>query len=111
MNQRLKASVWVDAQIRQCHAQALPVYVIKRGDGDAGMVLIKLIRAASAALILSPTRNEEGAIAWNRPLGADPVPELDADTWLERQKGYDPDLWIIEIEDPGEQWDPTAPIL
>jgi hypothetical protein len=36
---------------------------------------------------------------------------LDADTWLERQKGYDPDLWIIEIEDPGEQWDPTAPIL
>jgi len=39
------------------------------------------------------------------------VPELDADTWLERQKGYDPDLWIIEIEDPGEQWDPTAPIL
>ena len=111
MNQRLKAGLWVDAQVRQCNALALPIYVLKRGDGDAGMVLIKLIRAAGAVLILSPSRDEEGAMVWNRPLGADPVPESDADAWLERQKGYDPDLWVVEIDDPGEKWSPDAPVL
>ncbi len=111
MQERLKARLWVDAQIRQCNVQALPVYVLKRGDRDAGVVLVKLMREAGSVLVLAPGRDLDGAVIWDRPLGPDPVAKADAEAWLERQQGYDPDLWILEIEDPGEQWAPTAPVL
>ncbi|MBT5434871.1 MAG: DUF1491 family protein [Rhodospirillaceae bacterium] len=111
MNQRLKSSIWVEAQIRQCNRLALPFYVLACGDGDAGMILIKLIRAADEVTILSPTRDEEGRPAWSRPLGEELVAEETADSWLSRQQGYDPDLWIIEIDDPAGLWDPDLPIV
>jgi hypothetical protein len=111
MQERLKAGLWVDSQIRQCNAQALPVYVVKRGDPDAGVVLVKLLRKGGTVLVLAPSRDRDGAVVWDRPLGADPVAEADGDAWLARQQTYDPDLWILEIEDPDERWDPTAPVL
>jgi len=111
MNQRLKPSIWVEAQVRRCNLLAIPLYVLSRGDGDAGMILIKLIREPDQVIILSATRDEEGEPAWNRPLGPESVTEHEADAYLERQRGYDPDLWILEIEDSAGLWEPDSPIL
>ena len=33
------------------------------------------------------------------------------EAYLARQLDFDPDLWIVEIEDPARLWDPDAPIL
>tara|TARA_B100000676_G_scaffold265073_1_gene277814 strand:- start:1180 stop:1515 length:336 start_codon:yes stop_codon:yes gene_type:complete len=111
VNQRLKPSIWVEAQVRHCNGLAVPLYVLKRGDGDAGMILIKLIREPDQVIILSPTRNEEGELAWTRPLGPESVTAEAADTYLDRQTGYDPDLWILEIDDSAGLWQPDSPIL
>ncbi|MBC6438956.1 MAG: DUF1491 family protein [Rhodospirillales bacterium] len=110
-NQRLKAQVWIDAQVRRCNLQALPFYVVRRGDPDAGMILIKLIRGPDRVLILSPARDEQGRPAWQRPLGEGEVPDSDGESWLSRQIDYDPDLWIVEIEDVAAAWWPDEPIL
>lgn len=108
---RLRAQLWVDAQSRRCSGLAIPFYVVRRGDSDAGMVLIKLIREAGRAEVLSPERREDDSLAWRRATGPEPVEDAAAEAYLARQIGFDPDLWIVEIEDPGRRWDPDAPVL
>ncbi|MGH6833165.1 MAG: DUF1491 family protein, partial [Methyloceanibacter sp.] len=36
---------------------------------------------------------------WVGCFGSGPVSEAEADLYLARQREFDPDLWIIEIED------------
>lgn len=108
---RLRAQLWVDAQSRRCSGMAIPFYVVRRGDPDAGMVLIKLIREAGRAEVLTPERREDDSLAWRRATGPDPVEDEKAESYLARQIDFDPDLWIVEIEDPRSLWDPDGPVL
>jgi len=108
---RLRAHLWVDAQVRLCNVLAVSLYVVRRGDPDAGMVLIKLIREAGRAVVLSPFRREDDSLAWLRATGPEPVEDGKAESYLARQADIDPDLWIVEIEDPAGRWEPDGPVL
>jgi hypothetical protein len=108
---RLKAEIWVTAQVRVCNLHSIPFYVLHRGDPDAGMVLVKLIREAGRAVVLSPLRQMDETLAWMRATGPDPVDEAEADAYIARQRDFDPDLWAIEIEDLAQRWAPDAPIV
>lgn len=107
---RLRAQLWVDAQSRLCSGLAIPFYVVRRGDADAGMVLIKLIREAGRAEVLVPERRPDDSLAWRRATGAAPVEDEKAEAYLARQIDFDPDLWIVEIEDPARRWEPDGPV-
>ena len=51
-----------------------------------------------SVLVLNQARNARGELVWSQPLGGW-SPEARARDWCDKQVKFDPDLWIVEIED------------
>lgn len=94
---RLTTRFWVDAYVTRLRLVDIPCFVVAHGDDTAGSVLVKVNTLDGRACLyqrgydlLTDTRT------WNvLAEGA----ESDVDDALARQRGFDPDLWVIEVED------------
>ena len=83
--------------LRLGEGAARPGMVVRRGDPDAGGILV-VLRGRGGLVVLSQGR--AGEAAWLRGTGAAPVDEAAADAYVARQVGFDPDLWVVEFEAP-----------
>jgi len=94
----LSSDIWVAALIRRAELAGTFATVVRRGDARAGAVLVKTIdrRTAEARLYVEATR-WEGEPIWMEPRPA--AAEADLDAYIERARGIDPDIWVVEIED------------
>ena len=94
---RLTADVWVSAYLARLRVMDIPAFVVARGDATAGAVLVKLNTLDGQAVAF--TRSFDlmtGARTWvTLAEGA----EGDVDGSIMRQRGFDADLWVIEVED------------
>ena len=111
MEARLKSGIWVKALIRRCDLAAIGVALMARGDADAGAILLKLNGREAGCAVLAQTRRPDGALVWLRATGAALVPEADADAYIARQRGRDPDLWVVEIDSASTEAFLDGPIL
>lgn len=94
---RLTAEFWVQAYLTRLRGQNIPAFVTSHGDNTAGAVLVKLNTLDGMATLFQRSFDfESGARTWTVLGDGD---EADVDTTIERQKGFDPDLWVIEVED------------
>ena len=108
---RIRTALWVQAQLRVCDLANIPFVVRRKGDPDAGTVVLLIRRGPAGFVVLSQTRDELGRLAWMRALGADPVEEAKAEEFIARAIKRDPDVWVIEVEDYRGEYAPDAPIL
>lgn len=96
---RLKTEIWVSALLKRCFAGGAFGAVVRRGDNTSGTVLVKVNRLDGMAWVLTMARQVSGEGIWMRGTGVDPVSEQEADAYITRSLAFDPDLWVVEIED------------
>ena len=94
---RLTADFWVQAYLARLRLNDIPAFVTAHGDDTAGAVLVKLNTLDGQAVAFHREYDlMTGARAWVELAGGD---ERDVDAAIARQRGFDPDLWVIEVED------------
>lgn len=98
---RLKSEIWVKAYLRRCAGEGSPAVVVRRGDADAGVILIKIARLDGTADLYGPApagfAGGDGERRWT-PL-AQALPEADVEALVARERKLDSDLWVLEVED------------
>jgi len=96
---RLKAGLWVGLVLRMADRAGRNGVVLRRGDADAGGILV-VLRGRDGLVVLSQLRTAEGAAAWMRATGVSPVDQAAADAYIARQVRFDPDIWVLEFDAP-----------
>jgi hypothetical protein len=103
---RLKTGIWVSAYIRRCQIEGAYAAVRRRGAEEAGAVFIIINRLDGTANLYGPApqtffdESQPSDRYFIALLGGNaPVAEADIEARLTREIRFDPDLWIIEIED------------
>lgn len=97
MNARLTSRFWVDAYRNRLKLYAIPVFVVAHGDDTAGAVLVKLNTLDGQAVAYH--RSFDLMTGDRKWVELTRGPEADVDAAIRRQRGFDPDLWVIEVED------------
>jgi hypothetical protein len=95
---RLKAGIFVRATIRRVQVAGASAFVVRSGAEEAGSIILKVAKLDGTVLVLNQARNAKGDLIWAQPLGGW-TGEARASEWCDKQVKFDPDLWILEIED------------
>ena len=94
---RLTARFWVDAYLARLRLLDIPAFVVAHGDDTGGAVLVKLATLDGRAELFQRSFDlMSGARKW---ISLSAGEEREVDEVIARQRGFDPDLWVIEVED------------
>ncbi|HEY2186735.1 MAG TPA: DUF1491 family protein [Xanthobacteraceae bacterium] len=102
---RLKSAIWVAAYIRRCNLEGASACLRRRGAEEAGAIFVKINRLDGTAELFGPAPQS----VFDAPRPADrlftpclreqPAPEGKVEERLARELRFDPDVWIVEVED------------
>lgn len=94
---RLTAEFWVKAYLTRLRLAEIPAFVTAKGDATAGAIFVKLNTLDGQAQAFQRSYDlSTGSRIW---VTLSEGPEGDVDTALQKQRNFDPDLWVIEVED------------
>ncbi|MBP2150624.1 DUF1491 family protein [Xanthobacter flavus] len=101
---RLKSAIFVSALIRRCQVEGAFAALVRKGAEEAGAVFVKVARLDGTAALYGPapqTAFDESFPADRKfsTLVAPGSPEADADARIAREAKFDPDIFVLEIED------------
>ncbi|MGR7995949.1 DUF1491 family protein [Xanthobacter sp. ZOL 2024] len=101
---RLRSDIFVSAVIRQAQVEGAFAVVARRGSEEAGAVFVKVAALDGTAALYGPApqsvfeADDTGARRFSVlvPPGR---PEAESDQRLAKEIRFDPDLYVVEIED------------
>jgi|SRR5690348_14175499 hypothetical protein len=105
---RLKTGIWVSAYLRRCNVEGVFAAVRRHGAEEAGAIFVKINRLDGTGVLYGPA--PQSAFDEAQPadrmfvalVGRDrPAAEADIEARLTKEIRFDPDLWIVEVEDRG----------
>lgn len=100
---RIATELRVKALLRRCSAGGASAFVMRRGDAERGALYVKVATLDGRALLFGPPPASFDVVAdeaqTSPHLDPSGVSDAEAEAYLARQVEYDPDLWVVEIED------------
>lgn len=104
---RLRAEVWIKAYLRTCASAGAMAVVVRHGDDDAGAVFIKCRTPDGDARLFGPAPagldDQDRQRRWSPYLDKAETSEDEIDAYLAKQFTFDPDIWVIEVEDRAQR--------
>ena len=100
---RLRSDIWVAAYLRRCASADVAAYLRRRGAAEAGAIFIKIDRLDGSAALFAPAPQSEAredvARLFSRAHRDDWIDAAAVEARLVKEIAFDPDLWIVEVED------------
>jgi hypothetical protein len=103
---RLKSALWVAAYLRRCQIEGCSAVVRRRGAEEAGAIFVRICRLDGTSDLFGPAPQsaldpDASDRIFAASLATQPAPDSQIEIYLSRETKFDPDLWIIEVEDRG----------
>lgn len=98
MEARLPAHVEISSLIRQVQAEGGFATVIKKGEREAGTILVVLTENGTRSRIFERMPQLDGSRIWHCAMTQDAENPDEFDRYLERRGKQDPDVWILELD-------------
>ncbi len=99
---RLRTDIWIQAYVRRCFVEGLWAAVSRKGDPDAGAVMVRLDCLDGTVRLYAPAPggafDDNGDRRWTELFGDSETASIEIAEYLEKQLRYDPDLWIVDVE-------------
>ncbi len=101
---RLKSALWVAAYLRRCQVEGCSAVVRRRGAEEAGAIFVRICRLDGTSELFGPApqsalKPDDTERIFASCLTLQPAPDADIETYLSRETKFDPDLWVVEVED------------
>ena len=102
---RLKSALWVAAYLRRCQVEGVAAVVRRRGAEEAGAIFVRIDRLDGTSDLFVPAPQSAfdsapgAARAFSVSLVEQPAPDASIESYLAREIKFDPDIWIVEVED------------
>jgi len=94
---RLSTRFWVDAYLARLRVYDISAFVVSHGDDTAGAVLVKSATLDGKAKLYQRSYDLlEDTRKWDILSEGD---EAEVDASIAKQRAFDSDLWVIEVED------------
>ncbi len=100
MTPRVSAQLWVSALVRRVNAAGGFATVITRGDPSAGGVILVFLGRDQPTRLFQRVNLADGGFGWQQARQADLANPTAVDDYLVRQRTYDSDLWVVELDIP-----------
>lgn len=109
MESRLPAHLDVSGLVRQVNGAGGFAAVIRKGERDAGTILLLLVENGANPRVFERMPQLDGSRKWTL-IKSEPIDsKQQIDEYLDRRSSQDPDLWIVELDIPdGERFIPES---
>ena len=100
MADRLPTALYVEGHLKNLTDQAKYYHFVQKGNHSSGIIALKINNLEGKVKLIIQERDfMSDQMAWVPALSEEIVEESEADAYIQRAIGRDPDLWVIEIED------------
>lgn len=101
MSARLTSDFWVSAYVRRCQLAGAYALVRRRGSAEAGAIFIVVDRLDRTNDLYGPAIQSESDDVRGRSFERlkEGVDGLTVEERLQKEMRFDPDLWIVVVED------------